>query len=257
MRLIHDFPANYKYCIKWLKEQYPDYQITYDMHFDFETAEYVIKEIDIADGMIKVTLNASFFVENSKELHLLINFIEAQGLSEHSRSSAIWTRWFDIYNTLLYPELSALNPIYRNGDLHFCHEDYNDDVLVTIANELQRANAAFTLYTNLSYQHRKDKCHYLYPKAYLGSVKLVDKTPDQCYITGKLVIYIDHDLDDRGIKKLKHKLYGQLSIIAKRLSFQFANLRCIFDAGPLQTYLGQKLGSTYLLGGRKYETIFK
>lgn len=65
------FPRNYKNCIRYINEQYPNYRKHLHANWKQDNAVYIIKEVTVEDKVINIWINIWLLNKDPKNLAIL------------------------------------------------------------------------------------------------------------------------------------------------------------------------------------------
>ncbi|MED7788109.1 hypothetical protein [Francisella sp. 19X1-34] len=246
------FPRNYKNCIRYINEQYPNYRKYWYANWDQDNAVYIIKEVIVEDMVINIWINIWLLNKDTRNLAILKSCLDVAATK--SLKSQILGKWLTLYNYALYPELlSYQSDIYRNGEIIFSKDDYNYRSLATIEQLIRKSLGKYRVRVDLKYLNKVRG-------SILGEAKLnsplskvyVDRL---IIISGKITFRMLTQEPERNLSKLYKEIIAKLIGLSSELYVAFKNILLVIDNGLETLNLGDLLNSSSLSGSFIYKVI--
>ncbi len=248
------FPRNYKNCIRYINEHYPNYRKHWHANWKQDNAVYIIKEVTVEDKVINIWINIWLLKKDPKNLAILKGCLDIAATK--SLKSQILEKWLVMYNYVLYPELLTYqNHIYRNGEIFFSKDDYCNKSLSAIEQFIRQSLGKYRVSVDLKYINQTRgsilgvaKLNQPLLKAYIESSST---------ISGKNTFRM---LTQESRKKL-HELYDEviqkLTNLTLDLNIFFKNILLVIDNGLETLNLGDTLNKRSLSGSSAHKVIKK
>ncbi|AJI57219.1 hypothetical protein LA02_1239 [Francisella philomiragia] len=247
-----NFPRNYKNCIRYVKENYPNHEIYLHANWDQDNAIYIIDNV-IHDGKkIDIWINVWLLIKNEKHFHVLescINMINTANIK-----SLILQKCLELYNYALYPELLAYeNRFYLNGEIFFSEDDYENKSLSVIEQAIRRTFSNYRVSIDLFYEDQISG-------SIMGVLKLNESFKSiskdaQTVVSGKIIFQMLTQEPRKKIYLLFEKVKELLARLSQGLRIIFESILLVINNG-FETYnLGEILSKCNLSGGYIYKEI--
>ncbi|BCD91396.1 hypothetical protein fh0823_15350 [Francisella halioticida] len=246
------FPRNYKNCIRYIDEYYPNHVKYWNASWKQDNAIYIIKEIVVEDKVINIWINLWLLKKDSKNLVILKNCLDIAATK--SLKSQILEKWLTFYNYALYPELLTYQShIYRNGDIFFSKDDYDNKSLSAIEQFIRQSLGRYRISVDLKYIDKTRgsilgiaKLNQLLLKTYIESSAI---------ITGKITFRMLAQESREKLSKLYEEVEGKLTSLAFDLHIFFKYILLVIDNGLESLNLGDTLNRKNLSGNIIYKVI--
>ncbi|OIN83344.1 hypothetical protein [Francisella sp. TX07-6608] len=246
------FPRNYKNCIRYINEYYPNHSKRWYANWKQDNAVYIIKEIVVEEKIINIWVNIWLLKKDPKNLAILKSCLDIAAIT--SLKSQILEKWLTLYNYVLYPELLTYqNHIYRNGEIFFSREDYNNKSLSAIEQFIRQSLGKYRVSVDLEYINQTTG-------SILGVAKLNQplsniRTLRLTTISGKIIFRMLTQESREKFRQLYEEVTEKLTNLTLDLGVVFKDILLVIDNGLETLNLGDKLNKKSLSGNFAYKVI--
>ncbi|WP_150467830.1 hypothetical protein [Francisella sp. SYW-9] len=246
------FPRNYKNCIRYINEQYPNYRKHWYANWDQDNAVYIIKEVIVEGTVISIWINIWLLNKDTRNLEILKGCLDVAATK--NLKSQILEKWLTLYNYALYPELlSYQSNIYHNGEIIFSKDDYNYRSLSSIEQLIRKSLGKYRLRVDLKYLNKVRGS--LLGEAKLNSPLLKAYADRLTIISGKITFRMLTQESERNLSKLYKEIIAKLMGLSSELYVAFKSILLVIDNGLETLNLGDLLNSSSLSGSFIYKVI--
>ncbi|APC92441.1 MULTISPECIES: hypothetical protein [Francisella] len=246
------FPRNYKNCIRYINEYYPNHSKRWHANWKQDNAVYIIKGIIVEEKIINIWINIWLLKKDPKNLAILKSCLDIAATP--SLKSQILEKWLTLYNYVLYPELLTYQKhIYRNGEIFFSKEDYNNKSLSAIEQFIRQALGKYRVSVDLEFVNQT-----------IGSILGVAKlnqplskvyTQRLTTISGKIIFRMLIQESREKFRQIYDEVTEKLTNLTFELDVFFKDILVVIDNGLETLNLGDILSKKSLSGNFAYKVI--
>ncbi|MED7818888.1 MULTISPECIES: hypothetical protein [unclassified Francisella] len=246
------FPRNYKNCIRYINENYPGYKKHWYANWNQDNAVYIIKKVTVDKTIVNIWINIWLLIKDTKNLAILKSCLDIA--SVENIKSQILEKWLMLYNYVLYPELLTYqNHIYRNGEIFFSIDDYNNNLISVIEQFIRQSLGKYRVIVDLEYINQTKGSILGITKLNQPLLKVYQER--LAIISGKILFRMLTQESREKLIEICEVVSKKLFSLTKDLNVFFKDILLVIDNGLETLTLGEVLYKRSLSGSFAYKVL--